>query len=563
MKKFSIDFYDVIGLFIVAFSIRLLFLFQVLNSPFFMPALNNLDEYFYHAWGLSISRGQLLQDAPFSGMPLYAYFLGFLYYVTHGSVYIAKAANALLGALICPLVYLIGKSLYRRCAGFIAALFYAFLTTSILYEGFIVGTLLESFLYTLSFIGVLWVVKKNSLRSWIFLGILVGMTALARSSIILFAFVFSLYMLYRLRFLKKQLFKLAIFSVFIFLSIAPSALHNYFTSGEYIPFTVHDGINFYIGNNVESKGVFNPPKSILANSRNILHGSKVIAEKKAARALSYREISRFWYDAAFEFISKHPVAWLMLMGRKLFLFISAYEIPDIVSYSFFIQFVPILAFFAWIPHILFPLAVAGIVISIFLKDGKRRHIVLFFVTYMFSICLFFVNTRYTIPIMPLLCIFAGAFISLLMEVFLKKKWVMFAFLFILLLFTATITHIKLFTYDFSVAHNNLGLIYKGQGWQNRAIKEFEKAIEINPRKVAIYINLGHIYLNMGDFLKASQIFETALTLNPDISLVHEYLGVAYFNMQKYGKARQHFDIARELDPSQDSRILQYLALLPS
>ena len=47
-----------------------------------------------------------------------------------------------------------------------------------------------------------------------------------------------------------------------------------------------------------------------------------------------------------------------------------------------------------------------------------------------------------------------------------------------------------------------------------AIKNYEKAIEINPNLWQSYQNLGAIYFNAGDKEKAKEYLEKALEINP-------------------------------------------------
>lgn len=91
-----------------------------------------------------------------------------------------------------------------------------------------------------------------------------------------------------------------------------------------------------------------------------------------------------------------------------------------------------------------------------------------------------------------------------------------------------------FSYQFSLAdetirgennayrHNNKGLIYYREKYYFGAIKEFQIAIDLNPKTQAAavyYLNLGNTYETIGYHDLAKNCFEKALSLN---ALCFEY-----------------------------------------
>ena len=68
----------------------------------------------------------------------------------------------------------------------------------------------------------------------------------------------------------------------------------------------------------------------------------------------------------------------------------------------------------------------------------------------------------------------------------------------------------------SEAINNLGVTYFFRGNYKKAIKIYEKAIELNPTSAAFHSNLGRAYFAHKDYDQAGQEYAKALDIDPDI-----------------------------------------------
>ena len=67
------------------------------------------------------------------------------------------------------------------------------------------------------------------------------------------------------------------------------------------------------------------------------------------------------------------------------------------------------------------------------------------------------------------------------------------------------------------AHNNLGLVFKELGENQKAKSCYEKAIQINPNYVAAHNNLGIVFNELGKRLKAISCYEKAIEIQPNYS----------------------------------------------
>jgi tetratricopeptide (TPR) repeat protein len=67
---------------------------------------------------------------------------------------------------------------------------------------------------------------------------------------------------------------------------------------------------------------------------------------------------------------------------------------------------------------------------------------------------------------------------------------------------------------FSSAVNNIGMIWYEKKDYGRAIKEYQKALKINPSEAGTHANLGYAYFNNGKNELAFAEFHKALQLDP-------------------------------------------------
>ena len=91
------------------------------------------------------------------------------------------------------------------------------------------------------------------------------------------------------------------------------------------------------------------------------------------------------------------------------------------------------------------------------------------------------------------------------------------------------------------AHFQMGRVHQSQKDFKLAIQEFEKAVKINKTLSSAYFQLGMIYLEeKRDYKKAAEEFQAALKSGPMLSDVHYYLGFSYEKLgQKEGALKEY------------------------
>jgi tetratricopeptide (TPR) repeat protein len=87
------------------------------------------------------------------------------------------------------------------------------------------------------------------------------------------------------------------------------------------------------------------------------------------------------------------------------------------------------------------------------------------------------------------------------------------------------------------AYHNRGLAYAdGKKDFDRAIADYNKALEINPRYFDAYFGRGYAYRVKGDYDKAISDYSEALDINPRFAEAYYNRAVAYYLNKEYDKA---------------------------
>jgi tetratricopeptide (TPR) repeat protein len=98
----------------------------------------------------------------------------------------------------------------------------------------------------------------------------------------------------------------------------------------------------------------------------------------------------------------------------------------------------------------------------------------------------------------------------------------------------------------AIFYNNRGLAYKKQGELDKAIADYNKAIELDPQLAVAYYNRGKDYEDQGELDKAIADFTKAIELDPTDAVTYTNRGIAYRDQGELGKAEADFTKAKEL-----------------
>jgi tetratricopeptide (TPR) repeat protein len=102
--------------------------------------------------------------------------------------------------------------------------------------------------------------------------------------------------------------------------------------------------------------------------------------------------------------------------------------------------------------------------------------------------------------------------------------------------------------DISSFYSEIGISYANIGDFSRALKFFQKSVEIDPYYAGGYYNLGNANYHSGNYEKALEFFQKSLQLDPDSGEAYENLAVTYNSKGEIAKAIQYLQKAIGIDP---------------
>ncbi|MEI8175788.1 MAG: tetratricopeptide repeat protein [Candidatus Omnitrophota bacterium] len=549
----------VTALFGVAFLVRCIALVQLQKSP--VGSLIVLDAADYDQWAVRIARGDWIGKNVFYAMPFYPYFLGVIYFLFGHALSAVRVVQILIGALNCALLFGLAKKTFGNVVAVVSGIAYAFLGWAILYDMMIVSTSL----IVLSYLCILNLAAdhcRNPSKRRIFLiGIATGISSLIAANAMVFTAVFAvwIFMSTAKKSVRRALAFTALFLAGCALMIAPVTVRNYSVAKDFVPVTAHGGLNFYLGNNTLADGANVNLPFLSSGSSEMISDSVAYAQREAGRALKPSQISAFWFGKGCDFIRSHPGRFVELLGIKLRLFFLGYEMADIFSLRFYASPVPLLGIVDIPPirlDLIIPLAVIGIMIAMTArrKDPALATLLIFLGSYIFSVILFLVNTRYKLPIIPVMILFAAyAVVEIGKKIKEHRSGAALAYVAGFLLLYPLLNSARLYEkYRPNPAGTcvALGCSLLEAGDSVGAIREFTKAVELEPRRAEAHNMLGVGFLNAQDAARAQREFQKAIELKPGLTAPYNNLAQLYIAKKNYQEALRCLEKSLALNPNQ-------------
>ncbi|MCP4250240.1 MAG: glycosyltransferase family 39 protein, partial [bacterium] len=385
--------------------VRLLYLLEGSADPSFAHPI--LDCYIHDGIARDLLAGRNPWPEAFSRAPFYPYLMAAVYYLTGVSLTAMRCLQAVIGGLTCIITVLLGRRVFNRRIGLAAGVVVALYGPMVFYD----QRLLASSLVVCTYLGVLLLavraVQDRGHRNWLYCGVALGVAALVRPTIAPFLLVVLLGRLGvgvirrgdRLRHLAAA----GLFVAGIVLPVAPVTVRNYVKSGRFVPIAYLGGINLYIGNNPEAEHtIATRPGWGWKAMRRLPHAEGQVSTKAA---------QDYFVDRVREYVITEPGDFVAGLARKAALLGSAREIPRVLDPYVHRDYSAVLGVLYWrLGSFCFPFGVLAPLALLGISVTWRRHAIGLPLGYLAAgvaaVVLFFVTSRYRLPIVPVLALFA-------------------------------------------------------------------------------------------------------------------------------------------------------------
>jgi tetratricopeptide (TPR) repeat protein len=574
-----------LGVFLLALLVRGVYLVESRDNPTFRTPI--VDSQTYDGLARRIADGQPITSEFFWQPPFYPLFLSFVYGLSHSSILWAKIIQAVLGALTCVLTYQLGKKIFGRRAGLIAALITAVYMPLVFYETELLAAGWASFLMVAVVLLLIKIQEKPTVRRGFVLGLAGALGIITRPEFLFFFGAACLWLI--LGWIRKRsgaaiLIPGLVGMAFGFLVIAgPLGILSHRVTGRVRILPYSGGINFYIGNNP------NYDKTI--TTRPGLGWRELTSAPARAGIMDDRGMERYFFKKAKEYIMSEPVSFLNGLAHKTAQFFNSREIPRNTDIYIFKKWSRLLDLFVWkigrfgFPFgVLLPLAFLGL---IFCWRTLPRPLLLALLLYPASMIMVFVTSRYRVPMVPVMSVLAAAGAGIMGEMRQKKEWKKLAAAGAIFLsvgvagsaaglfyeerlnYEAELYYGLGSTYDargkveeaktayskaidlradYTEAHYNLANILKAEGRIDEAVEHYNQALQNEPASVEIRNNLGAALQIQGKIDQAVQQWEKALEIVPSDPNAHFNLGLALAGQGKFDRSIVHFKEALQKRP---------------
>ena len=375
----------------------------------------NTDMYTYQKFSRGIVEGTYDFSKGFYYQPFYyTVFLPIVYKIGDDNPWSIIIAQSILGLGTIWLTGLAFARIFGKVTGLVAAILVATNRYLIFYTPFTLIAVLQSFWVAILFWSVVVAFKSRKYWIWFTVGVIHGLSIITRGNVILLIPAVMIVVVYSFRNSLRYLSIIGmVYLMGVLLPQLPYSLINYHAHHRWIGASSAGDAVLALGNTPESppggrEEQYGPgPMEYTESYYTWTHHASLDDEKRKPVV-----------NQILHWALKEPLAFLELKFRMFLLFWNQSEVPNNVGLRAFLDYrhVPILnALFLFDFWIIGSLGLSGIIFS--LVYHKKNPLILFGVIsvgmYCVSIVLFYVLSRFRLPVFPLLCGFSGyAFITL-------------------------------------------------------------------------------------------------------------------------------------------------------
>ncbi len=537
--------------FALALTVRLAYLWSWHDTPLFSTPVG--DARTYLAWASEIAAGDWIGREVFYQAPLYPYFLGVLHTLFGDGPWVARSAQALLGALSCALLFLSGAGFFSRRAGIVAGFGLALYAPAVYFDGLIQKATLDVFLFSLLLLAFAQLVDRDRPVVAFVSGVALGLLALARENSLVLVPLAAIFVAVAgpIRPPRRRALAVGLLALGLALPLVPVGLRNQAIGGTFLVTTSQLGPNLWIGNHEGASGRYEPLRPGRGDARFEREDARALAEQALGRALSPAEVSEYFRDRALAFARERPAEFLGLLARKWALVWNGRELPDTEGIDAYAEHSALLR----VLHVLFgfgllaPLAAVGVVAT---RRDWRRLWVLWSSALLLaaSVALFYVFARYRYTLVPVVMLFASAGALALADALRASSLRRTAELAVVAAIAAVgVNWPFVGTADSTLTHFSVGSALLERGLAREALPELERAVAAQPEFAHASLRLADALRETGDPARALDVCDAVIAGDPGLADAHVSRGLALVALGRTDEAAAAFERALALDAS--------------
>ena len=549
----------ILVVFIVSVILRMIYLWQYHGTEYWGNL--TVDANFHLQWAQSIANGNFWGNEVFFRAPLYPYLLAFFHLLTSGNLLGIIILQNIIGLASFYLVYRLADNVFGQTSARISSILYLLSFDFIFFESELLLDFLLVFFLPLIFLNIFRADKSGRRIFWLIAGLVLGLSAATRPTTLILLIIVPLFFLrYKSKLFnfRSWLISTVCLAAGTLAVLLPIGIRNAAVGGEFSFIPSQGGINFYIGNNPTASGWSAAMPEPLGAFWQYAD-CRQIAERETGRELKPAQVSNFWFRKGLNFWTASPGRALGLTVRKAGLLLSSHDLSNNRNLAQFKKRVPVSHIFVIKWWLLIPCGILGMIVSL-KRDYKARLLFIFVIAYSLVLIMFFITSRFRLPLMPFWVIFAGQGIWYTYQKIKDrdiKKLGMIAVLFMAAFFVSFYDFYKI---DYSNPQQELytqGNRLMAGGNYDLAIRSYRDLLNINPNYPQASMNIGAAFVRMGQIDSAEIYYQRELQVNPDSALTLSSLAEIYRLQGDAARAYQFAKSALQAKPYFTEILINY------
>ncbi len=526
--------------FILAITIRLVYLISYHDSPQYSVPVVDAEE--YHNMAADLSQGNLPAQFAFRP-PLYPVLLGLVYMLFGKGFLLPRLIQIIMGTLSCVLIQKIGTKLFGKGLGFAAGVLASLCGLMIYFDLELLPTSIVVLFNLLFIFSMMQTNRKPKSAFWA--GLWLAASTLTRPVALTFFPFAALWLWFYLRNINKL-------TQFLIGGLPPLVLslilHLAIGAGPVLV-SAQGGVNFYIGNHPQSDGMTAhlPGKSTGWNWDQI----KAKAELDNGQSLTPSQIDRYYWGEGIEQIKAEPIRVIKATWRKARLFWNRVEISSNRDLYYHSKSFPMVGSLMWIGFpLILPLAMTGMFVSI--RNKNVQLLALYITISYMTVIPFFVNARFRHPLTPILIVLTLGCIKFVVSIMRREADRKLIYRGVIGMGFGTIL---LFSADSGIdtKRNDYGLftdgtLYERMGKTETAKEYYLEALKINPRSTFVNFRLAEMAREDGKLELAVKHYRSEVENQPGYAKAWNNLGVTLMELGETDRALECYQHAIELRP---------------